>query len=106
MCLACTLEPRGLRIQSKKCCFIQTIKDGYKYSTHQRIYEHLSTFLALLQGVDIRQLLQQIHHCYGNMLFRLRTTYSAHLATLAMVNAAIILWVVKSSCFKHHPGLW
>ncbi|TNN74600.1 hypothetical protein EYF80_015147 [Liparis tanakae] len=60
-------EPRNLSIQSPKCRFSNTIKDGRKHATHQSVDEYLGTFVALLERVDIRQLLQQVHHCYGNI---------------------------------------
>lgn len=64
----------NVSIQSAKCRFSNTIKDERKHATHQSVDEYLGTFIALLERVNIRQLLQQVHHCYGNMWFRLRTT--------------------------------
>lgn len=40
--------------------------------THQSIYKNLGTLLTLMERVNICQLLQQVHHSYGNMFFKLR----------------------------------
>lgn len=55
---------------SSKCRFVDIIKEQ---CTHQSIYQDLGALLALVEGVNIRQLLQQVHHCYGNMWLWLRT---------------------------------
>lgn len=55
---------------SSKCCFVDIIKEQ---CTHQSIYQDLGALLALVERVDISQLLQQVHHRYGNMWPWLRT---------------------------------
>lgn len=62
---------------SSKCRFVDIIKEQ---CTHQSIYQDLGALLALVERVDIRQLLQQVHHCYGNMWPRLRTDKLIELA--------------------------
>lgn len=42
------------------------------WDTHQSIYKNLSTLLTLMEGVNVCQLLQKIHHGYGNMFFQVK----------------------------------
>lgn len=60
-----------------KCRFVDITKEQ---CTHQSIYQDLGALLALVERVDIRQLLQQVHHCDGNMWPRLRTDKLLELA--------------------------
>lgn len=45
----------------------EQIKDDSGGRAHQGIHKHLSAFLALMERVDVSQLLQQIDHCDGYM---------------------------------------
>lgn len=74
---------------SSKCRFVDIIKEQ---CTHQSIYQDLGALLALVERVDISQLLQQVHYGYGNMWPWLRTDQLIEVAWRSSGNLSANGW--------------
>lgn len=63
---------------------------------YQGVDEDLGSFLALVERIDVRQLLQQVHHCDGDMCSALRRNHRVLLGT-----PILTAWFVRRLKKKH-----